>query len=122
VSSDDGGYVHDPEDFDEAGEREASAEQDAPEADGAPEERAAAESGVAQAPPPDPDREFDWRGWVLVVAIGICFLVIPAAIVYIPYTEGLTFVGLPYLHTLIALPMIPAVGLALLAVWATTRP
>jgi len=62
------------------------------------------------------ERTFDWRGWVLVVAVAVCFLVIPAVILAYPYV-GEQF-GLPFYHTYLVLPMIPAVVLAVLAVWA----
>jgi hypothetical protein len=68
---------------------------------------------------PDPvERPFDWRGWVLVVAVAVCFLVIPGVILAYPYV-GERF-GLPFYHTYLVLPMIPAVLLAVLAVWAAT--
>lgn len=70
--------------------------------------------------PASADREFDWRGWVLVVAIAVCFLAIPAVIYLYPYVGSR--LGLTFYDTYLALPMVPAVVLALLAVWATTRP
>jgi hypothetical protein len=65
-------------------------------------------------------RSFDWRGWLLVGAIAVCFLVIPGVILAYPYVGRQ--LGVPFYHTYLALPMIPAVVLAVLAVWATTRP
>lgn len=66
------------------------------------------------------DREFDWRGWVLVGAIAVCFLLIPGVIFLYPYVGSQ--VGLTFSATYLALPMVPAIVLAVLAVWATTRP
>lgn len=66
------------------------------------------------------DREFDWRGWSLVAAIFVAFLVIPGLIYAYPHVPS--SVGLSFWDTYLVLPMIPAVVLGLLAVWATTRP
>lgn len=98
-SEDDAGYVHDPGEFDASGERDGD------------------EGGAAvqRAPPTDADREFDWRGWVLVGVLVVALLVAPALIIWNPP-------GLPYEAALLALPMVPALLLGLVAVWATTRP
>ncbi|ELY82812.1 hypothetical protein C487_00995 [Natrinema pallidum DSM 3751] len=102
-SSDDGGYVHDPAAFD----TDADGEQGDGPADGGGDE------------PPHPatvDREFDWRGWVLVGVLCFAFLVAPAAIYLVPPgAEG-------YRFALLILPLVPALLLAITAVWATTRP
>ena len=66
------------------------------------------------------ERTFDWRGWVLVVAIAVCFLLVPGVILAYPHVGHR--LGLSFYHTYLALPMIPAVVLAILAVWATARP
>ena len=66
------------------------------------------------------DRTFDWRGWILVGAIFIAFLVIPGLIYLyprVPSNFGLSFWG-----AYLVLPLLPAILLGLLAVWATTRP
>lgn len=97
-SEDDAGYVHDPSSFDESGER-------ADEGGG----------GAERAPPTDADREFDWRGWVLIGVLMVALFVAPALIIWNPP-------GLPYRAALLALPMVPALLLGLVAVWATTRP
>ena len=107
-SSDDGGYVHDPAGFDEEGERR---ETDGSTADGAD---ADGEWVDDPAHPAAADREFDWRGWTLVGVIVFAFIVAPATIILLPPAE--------YLSALIALPLVPAVILAITAVWATTRP
>jgi hypothetical protein len=66
------------------------------------------------------DREFDWRGWALVGAIFVAFVVVPGIIYLYPHAPST--VGLSFWDTYLVLPMIPAVILGLLAVWATTRP
>ncbi|PSQ33929.1 hypothetical protein BRD05_07700 [Halobacteriales archaeon QS_9_70_65] len=66
------------------------------------------------------DREFDYRGWTLVVALFVSIVVIPG-IIYLYPRVGPSF-GLTFYDTYLALPMIPAVVLGILAVWATTRP
>ena len=98
TSSDDGGYVHDPSAFDD---------------DGEPEERT---ESFHDADPEEVDREFDWRGWVLVGVIFLALIVAPVFIWLIPPEAGF------YRLALIILPLFPAVALALVAVWATTRP
>lgn len=75
---------------------------------------------LAGAHPEEVDRQFDWRGWTLVGAIVVSFLVIPAIIVLYPHVGSA--LGLSFWDTYLVLPLIPAVVLALLAVWATTRP
>jgi len=70
--------------------------------------------------PDDVERRFDWRGWSLVAAVFVAFLVVPGLIYLYPRVPS-TF-GLTFWDAYLALPMIPAVVLALLAVWATTRP
>jgi len=92
------------------------------------------ESGSAAPPDPDSDptadeqgehpeavdREFDWRGWLLVGAVFVAFLVVPGVIYLYPRVG--TLFGLSFWDAYLALPMIPALVLGVLAVWATTRP
>ncbi len=66
------------------------------------------------------NREFDYRGWTLVVALLISLVAIPA-VIYLYPRVGPSF-GLTFYDTYLALPMVPAVVLGILAVWATTRP
>ena len=99
-SSDDGGYVHDPSAFDEDGSRQDDDGDDWVE---------------DPAHPAAADREFDWRGWVLVGVIILAFIVAPALILLVPP-------GTEYRFALVILPLFPALLLALTAVWATTRP
>ena len=70
--------------------------------------------------PDEVDREFDWRGWFLVAGIFVAFLVVPGLIYLYPRVPS-TF-GLTFWDAYLVLPMIPAVILGFLAVWATTRP
>lgn len=69
--------------------------------------------------PEEVDRTFDWRGWVLVGGIFFAFLVIPG-LIYL-YPRAPSNVGLSFWDTYLVLPLLPAVLLGLLAVWATTR-
>ena len=98
-SSDDSGYVHDPGAFDEDGNRSASGDD-------------ATEYDVHTA---TVDREFDWRGWVVVGMIVVTFVLAPLAIYLWPP-------GVGYHFAMVVLPLVPAVLLAITAVWATTRP
>lgn len=60
-----------------------------------------------------------WRGWVLVAALVVSFVVIPWTIVFLPQAQGfLSSLGLGLRDAYLFLPMIPAVGLGVLAVWA----
>jgi hypothetical protein len=61
------------------------------------------------------DREWNWRGWVVVAVVAFSFLVMPVVILYRPPS-------LPYWVALLAFPMLPALLLGLVAVWGTTRP
>lgn len=101
--SDDEGYVHDPEAFDDGGQRR----------DGSADETDGSLLGVH---PTAADRSFGWRGWTLVGLIVLAFVVAPAGIYLLP--PG----GEGYRFALILLPLFPALFLALGAVWATTRP
>ncbi len=122
------GYTHDPDAFDEDGEAvdpaactDAGSVDTTPDlADGHADPNGDRTDTSEPTHPEAADRTFDWRGWVLVAAIAVCFLAIPAVILAYPYV-GQQF-GLSFYDTYLALPMIPAVVLAALAVWATTRP
>ncbi|WIV68460.1 hypothetical protein [Natrialbaceae archaeon AArc-T1-2] len=101
TSSDDGGYVHDPAAFDGDGstdDADAIDDHDAPH-------------------PAEVDREFGWRGWVLVGVMILAFIVAPLAILLLP-----PFGGDYYFFMLLIFPLLPAALLAVTAVWATTRP
>ena len=107
------GYTHDPDaiDGDGPGVGDGSGAAD-PESDPTTDEQGAHPEGV--------DREFDWRGWTLVAAIVVAFLVVPGLIYLYPRVGSA--MGLTFWDTYLALPMIPAILLGILAVWATTRP
>jgi hypothetical protein len=113
--SDDGGYVHDPSEFEDGADDgdDATASAEAP--DGA---------DVAPGDLPRGDaRDFDWRGWTLVVAILFAFVVIPAMLYFLPRAQGfVTSLGLSLRDAFLVLPLLPALLLGALAVWATTRP
>jgi len=70
--------------------------------------------------PDEVDRTFDWRGWSLVGAVFVAFLVVPGFIYVYPRIPS--NVGLSFWDAYLVLPMLPAVVLGALAVWATTRP
>ena len=66
--------------------------------------------------------EIDWRGWLLVGLVLVCFLVIPAMVLYLPQAQGfLESLGLSLRQAYLALPMIPAIALGVVAVWAALR-
>jgi uncharacterized protein YqhQ len=65
------------------------------------------------------EREFDRRGWVLVATILLAFVVAPLVIYLLPHLMAENF---SYLMALIVIPLVPAVLLGVVAVWATVRP
>jgi cytochrome b subunit of formate dehydrogenase len=93
VSSDDGGYVHRPTDSESTTE--------------APESESEADSDG-----------FGVRGWVLVAVLVVCLLIVPGVIYVRPGI--LSAVGIPYIASLLVLPLLPAVVLGLTAVWSMT--
>ncbi|WP_049985692.1 hypothetical protein [Halobellus rufus] len=105
MSSDDAGYVHRPGDLDS--ETGAAATGDAPESE--------ASSGSASDATTD---GFGARGWVLVGVLVLCTLVIPGIIYVRPGV--LSALGIPYIVSLLVLPLLPAAALGLTAVWAMT--
>jgi hypothetical protein len=68
---------------------------------------------------PDTDRRFDWRGWVLVAAIAVSFVVVPAIILLWPTYATAT--GLSLRDAYLVLPLIPAFLLGAVAVWSAVR-
>lgn len=73
-----------------------------------------------QAPPSDSG--FDWRGWLLVATILACFLVVPAVILFLPQAEGfIASLGLTLRDAYLVLPLLPALLLGAVAVWAAVR-
>ncbi|MFC7175858.1 hypothetical protein [Halosegnis marinus] len=75
------------------------------------------------AKPRGQEREFGLRGWILVGWLVVSIVVIPAVLFYIPQAGAFTkSLGLGYRDAFLVLPLLPALGLGALAVWATTRP
>ncbi len=72
------------------------------------------EPAVAETTPPA-EREFGRQGWLLVAAVVVAFLVIPGVI----YLNVVGVLGFPFRVAFLALPMLPAIALAVLAVWVT---
>ncbi len=73
----------------------------------------------SQAPPSD---EFGREGWVVVGVLVFSFLIVPPAIIYLPEAQGLVrSLGLTLRDAYLALPMLPAVLLGAVAVWAALR-
>lgn len=66
--------------------------------------------------PADADqREFGWRGGVLLAVMAFALVVAPIVVYLRPP-------GLPWRVTLILFPLLPALLLGAVAVWATARP
>jgi hypothetical protein len=64
----------------------------------------------------------DWRGWLLVGAVFVCFLVLPVMILFIPQAQSLlNSLNLSLRQAYLAMPMIPAILLGIIAVWAALR-
>jgi hypothetical protein len=108
--SEDDGYVHEP-----GAEGESGAD---PAGDGA--------ARVDDAQPrntPDPsDAEFDWRGWLLVAAVVLAFLVVPGVLYLLPTVQSaVADLGLGLRHTYLVLPLVPAFLLGVIAVWSAVR-
>jgi hypothetical protein len=77
-----------------------------------------ARNGEAPADPAAPvergTEEWDWRGWVLVGVVVVCFLVVPATILLVPP-------GGPFKAAYLVLPLLPAFLLGATAVWSAQR-
>ncbi|WP_224334751.1 hypothetical protein [Haloprofundus halobius] len=70
-------------------------------------------------PNPEPEPTgFGDRGWTLVAAVVLSFLVVPGFIYLVPSAPG--ELGLSFFATMLALPLVPAVILGLTAVWSMT--
>lgn len=63
-----------------------------------------------------PERPFSWRGWVLVGMIICAFIVVPLIITVRPPTE------VSFTFAYLILPLVPAMLLAIVAVWSSVRP
>lgn len=120
MSDDDSTYHFDPAEFRgaEEGEADAGAVSEGDSGDLGT-RRAAASGGEPRAG----DREFGWRGWVLVGMLFVALVVVPVLLYFVPRAQGLvSSLGLGYRDAFLVLPLVPALVLAALAVWATTRP
>jgi hypothetical protein len=123
VTDDDSTYRFDPSEFREDDEsadggsgRGPGTERD----DGSP---ATGEAAAPDGTPRGADREFGWRGWTLVGMLFLALAVVPVLLYFVPRAQGLaSSLGLGYRDAFLVLPLLPAVLLAALAVWATTRP
>lgn len=81
-------------------------------------ERSDEETSQAGHEPPS-QAEFDWRGWVLVAVIVTSLLVVPGAILYLPHAqEAIARLGISWRQAYLVLPMIPALLLGGVAIWA----
>jgi hypothetical protein len=71
---------------------------------------------------PPKQEGFDWRGWILVGVVVVSFLVVPGAILYLPYAQSaVAWLGIDFRTAYLTLPMIPAILLGATAVWAAVR-
>jgi hypothetical protein len=83
-------------------------------------------SPESETPSADPARTAEeeseglgWQGWVLVGGLIVAMVLVPWAIVFLPEIRGaLGSLGLGLRDAYLVLPMIPAVGLGALAIWA----
>lgn len=65
------------------------------------------------------EKALGWRGWVLVGAVLVSFFAIPWTIILLPRAQGvLGSLGLGWRDAYLVLPLVPALGLGALAVWA----
>jgi ABC-type glycerol-3-phosphate transport system permease component len=70
----------------------------------------------------DSQREFDWRGWTLVATVVFAFLVVPGALLYLPFAQSfVTSLGLQLRDAYLVLPLVPAFLLGAVAVWSAVR-
>lgn len=70
---------------------------------------------------PDPveDDSLGWRGWVVVLALVVSLILVPWTIVALPGAgQTLGSLGLGLRDAYLVLPLLPALGLGLLGVWA----
>lgn len=66
--------------------------------------------------------DFDWRGWVLVAALVVSFVFVPAALLVLPEAQGVVAsLGLTLRDAYLVLPLVPAFVLGATAVWAALR-
>lgn len=71
------------------------------------------------APESEGDDGLGWHGWVLVGGLIVAMVLVPWAVVFLPQMQGfLGSLGLGVRDAYLVLPMVPALGLGILAVWA----
>ena len=117
MSDDTDTHRFDPDEFREGADGEGD-EEGADRAD-----TAVPEATARGTVPRGEDREFGLRGWVLVGMLFVALVVVPVLLYFVPRVQGLTAsLGLGYRDAFLVLPLVPALVLAALAVWATTRP
>lgn len=105
MTNNDDGYVHDPETFQEQTDHDEPSRTTKAYLDGP--------KGGDRS-----DREFDRRGWLLVGALAVAFLIAPATILYLPHAEPvITSLGLTFRDAYLVLPLVPALALGTVAVW-----
>ena len=120
--TDDSTYRFDPAEVREGGETETRGSTDETGEGNRPTPRAAG-TAEPEAAPRGESRQFGWRGWVLVGMLFVALVVVPVLLYFVPRAQGLTAsLGLGYRDAFLVLPLVPALVLAALAVWATTRP
>lgn len=65
------------------------------------------------------EESLGWRGWVVVAALVVSMLVVPWTIILLPAAGGtLGSLGLGWRDAYLVLPLLPALALGSLAVWA----
>jgi len=106
---------------------EQSAGESAPAADGPDDKPQRPEGGVVGEQTGRPSQveaaeELDWRGWLLVVAVVLSFLVVPVFVLFIPQMSDLiASFGFSARQAYLVFPMLPALGLGVISVWAAVR-
>jgi len=69
--------------------------------------------------PADGREEFGARGWLLVLALLVALVVVPAVILFLPAARPvIAALGLTVRDAYLVLPLVPALVLGGLAVWA----
>jgi len=93
--------------------------------DGAPETGDPATGSGSSAPAAVESRAGEglgWRGWILVGWLVVAMVVVPWSLVFLPEFQGVVeSIGLGLRDAYLVLPMVPALGLGALAVWAAVR-
>jgi hypothetical protein len=107
-------YTHRPGNVEDERQRDGRAGDDGAGAGGSRDDPYDGDPDHPAAPVERGQEEWDWRGWVLVGVMALCFLVIPATILYLPPVR-------PFRFAYLVLPMIPALLLGATAVWSAQR-